>query len=226
MNTLTVCDLGLMPYAQALDIQRRLLAERQEDRIGDTLLIVEHPAVLTLGRSGKNENIYWTREQLQAAGVDVFEVERGGDVTYHGPGQIVGYPIIKLDQFPGGIRGYIAAIEKAIIQVLQEDYGITAEQRFEKYTGVWVDDLKIVAIGVAVKRAVSMHGFAFNVNTNLEHFTWINPCGLSKGVTSVQHILGHPVDLAQAKQRVIAQLANEFQMSPVLVALSDLLPDT
>lgn len=225
MPNLNVCDLGLMPYGEALDIQRRLLVARQENRIGDTLLIVEHPRVLTLGRTGNQANIYWSKEQLHAAGVEVFEVERGGDVTYHGPGQIVGYPIIKLDAFPGGIRGYIAALATAITQVLQNDFRIAAEQRYDKYTGVWVGESKIVAIGVAVKRAVSMHGFAFNVNTDLEPFSWINPCGLSKGVTSVQQELGHAVDFEQVKQHVVKNIAHQFQMEPVAMTLNQLISD-
>lgn len=222
MKTIHVCDLGTMSYPVALELQRRLLKQRQDDQIGDTLLIVEHPPVLTLGTRGDYANIYLPKEALAAEGVELFEVERGGDVTYHGPGQIVGYPIIKLSEFPGGIRGYIAAIAQSIIRLLQSDYGIVAEQRFDKYSGVWVGESKIVAIGVAVKSGVTLHGFAFNVNTNLRHFEWINPCGLSKGVTSVEHELGEPADLARIKEQVIDYLCAGFAMQPQRLTLDEL----
>ncbi len=194
---LNVVNLGQMSYGEALAIQRQVLKSRQDNLIGDTLLLVEHPAVLTLGTRGDYANIYLPKEKLAAEGVEIFEVERGGDVTYHGPGQIVGYPIISLQDFPGSIRGYITAIATALIRLLQDEFGIVAEQRFDKYSGVWVGETKIVAMGVAVKKGVTMHGFAFNVNTNLRHFDWINPCGLSKGVTSVEQEIGHPVDFAR-----------------------------
>jgi len=226
MDHLSVYDLGQMPYKEALALQRHLLLLRQNDEIGDTLLIVEHPAVLTLGTRGDYANIYLPRQLLAEAGVEIFEVERGGDVTYHGPGQIVGYPIVKLAHFPGSIRGYITAMATAIIDVLREEFGIEAEQRFDKYSGVWVGDTKIVAMGVAVKQGVTLHGFAFNVNTNLSHFDWINPCGLSKGVTSVEHELGHPVDFERVKQLVIKSLAGKFQKTPVMQPLENLLQMT
>ena len=215
-DRLTVHDLGQMAYGEALAIQRRLLQLRQADQIGDTLLIVEHPPVLTLGTRGDTANIYLSREELAARGVEVFEVERGGDVTYHGPGQIVGYPIVRLTEFPGGVRGYISALAGACIDVLAISYGLTAEQRFDKYSGVWIGENKIVAIGVAVKQAVTLHGFAFNVNTDLSHFEWINPCGLSKGVTSVAKELGHPVDFDRTKQQVIERLATRFGKMAVI----------
>ena len=155
-------------------------------------------------------------------GVSIYEVERGGDVTYHGPGQIVGYPIVALQDFPGSIRGYITAMATALIDLLRTEFGIVAEQRFDKYSGVWVGENKIVAIGVAVKRGVTLHGFAFNVNTNLAHFDWINPCGLSKGVTSVERETGQTADLDRVKAQVVSHLARQFQRQPVRRPASEL----
>ncbi|MDD2533303.1 MAG: lipoyl(octanoyl) transferase LipB [Eubacteriales bacterium] len=222
MDQLAVYDLGRMPYGEALVIQRQLLQLRQKDWIGDTLLIVEHPPVLTLGTRGDYANIYLPTAQLADSGIEIFEVERGGDVTYHGPGQIVGYPIVKLAQFTGGIRSFITAMATAIIDLLRADYNLVAEQRFDKYSGVWISETKIVAIGVAVKSGVTMHGFAFNVNTNLKHFDWINPCGLSKGVTSVEHELGYWVDFDLIKKHVIMNLATAFHKEPIIHTLEDL----
>ena len=225
MKSIQVYDLGQMPYRQALDIQRRVLRQRQDRVIGDTLLLVEHPAVLTLGTRGDYSNIYLPKDELAAEGVDIFEVERGGDVTYHGPGQIVGYPIVGLSDFPGSIRGYITAIATGLINLLRDEFGIVAEQRFDKYSGVWVGESKIVAVGVAVKQGITMHGFAFNVNTNLRHFEWINPCGLSKGVTSVEKELGRPVDFDNVKALVIKYVSQQFAMEPVLRPLIELLQE-
>lgn len=223
MDCLSVYDLGHMPYAEALHLQRLLVERRQRDEIGDTLLLVEHPSVLTLGTRGDYTNIYLPRMELAAAGVEIFEVERGGDVTYHGPGQIVGYPIVQLQEFPGSIRGFITAMANAIIDVLRDEFGIVAEQRFDKYSGVWVGETKIVAFGLAVKQGVTMHGFAFNINTNLNHFQWINPCGLSKGVTSVQQEIGRLADFERVKRLVIEHLGARFQKCPEIKPLDDLL---
>lgn len=221
-KNLLVYDLDRMPYAEALAIQRRLLEKRQLGEIEDTLLLVEHPDVLTLGTRGDYANIYLPKERLAEQGVSIYEVERGGDVTYHGPGQIVGYPIVALQDFPGSIRGYITAMATALIDLLRTEFGIVAEQRFDKYSGVWVGENKIVAIGVAVKRGVTLHGFAFNVNTNLAHFDWINPCGLSKGVTSVERETGQTADLDRVKAQVVSHLARQFQRQPVRRPASEL----
>jgi len=222
MECLSVYDLGRMPYGEALHLQRLLVERRQLDEIGDTLLLVEHPPVLTLGTRGDYANIFLPRAELAAAGVEIFEVERGGDVTYHGPGQIVCYPIIRLQDFPGSIRGFITAMASAIIDVLRVEFGIEAEQRFDKYSGVWVGETKIVAFGLAVKHGVTMHGFAFNVNTNLSHFQWINPCGLSKGVTSIQQEIGREADYERVKRLVVERLGARFQKCPELKPLDDL----
>lgn len=222
IKPLNICHLGRMDYDQALKIQLQLLERRQHDLIDDTLLLVEHPPVLTLGVRGQTSNIYLSREQLAAEGVQVYEVNRGGDVTYHGPGQIVGYPIMKISQTPGSLRDFVSAIELGLIHLLREEFAIAATQRHDKYTGVWVGERKIAAIGIAVKQYVSMHGFAFNVNTNLSHFDWINPCGLSMGVTSVADLTGQNADFEQVNHLVGRYLADSFGRIPSDCTLADL----
>lgn len=207
---LTVCNLDRMAYPAALDLQLRLLALRQQDRIGDVLLLLEHPPVLTLGTRGQMENIYRSAAELAAAGVAIHQVNRGGDVTYHGPGQLVGYLIMRIDHFPGSIRGLVSTLEQGLIRVLAEEFGIEASQRHDKFTGVWVQDTKIAAIGIAVKQWVTMHGFALNVNTDLRHFDWINPCGLSMGVTSITAQTGQPADFDRVSWLVGRSLAAAF----------------
>jgi lipoyl(octanoyl) transferase len=210
MMSLVICPIECMPYDQALRLQYDLVAARQANRIGNILLLLEHPPVITLGTRADPANIYLPREQLAAAGVQIHEVNRGGDVTYHGPGQLVGYPIFQLKDFPQGVRWFVQQLEMSLIDLLQAQYGIAAHFRQEKYTGVWVGDKKIAAFGLAITRGVTMHGFAFNINTNLQHFDWINPCGLSMGVTSVAKELGHAVVFAKARQLTALSIAEHF----------------
>jgi lipoyl(octanoyl) transferase len=210
---MTICKTGLMPYDKALQLQYRLVGDRQKGLIGNTLLLVEHPPVITMGIRADPANIHVSREQLAAAGVPIHDVNRGGDVTYHGPGQIVGYPIFQLKDFPQGVRWFIQTLETALIDLLREQYQIEAYGRQDKYTGVWVGDRKIVAFGLAIRQGVSMHGFAFNVNTDLSHFNWINPCGLSLGVTSVANELGHPVDLGLGFDLVAQSIASHLNLT-------------
>lgn len=212
-DELMLLNLGHMSYQPALDWQIRLLGARQEDLCGDCVLLVEHPPVLTLGIRGTMDNVYLSAKQLEDMGVETHVIGRGGDVTYHGPGQVVGYPILKLPAVPGSIRIYIQAIENGLISLLKEKFGITAVARDGKYTGVWVGDRKIAAIGVAVKKWVTLHGFAFNVNTDLSHFEWINPCGLSMGVTSVQELTGKKADFDQVMLWAGQYLARELGKS-------------
>jgi len=219
---LTICKIGRMSYDQALKLQYELVAARQADRIGNTLLLVEHPPVLTLGTRADPANIYLSRELLEKEGVSIYEVNRGGDVTYHGPGQIVGYPIVQLYDFEEGVRWFVKTMESSLIDLLLQEYGIRAHLRQDKYTGVWVGDKKIVAFGIAVKQGVTMHGFAFNVNTDLTHFNWINPCGLSLGVTSVAEELGHPVDLEKAFDLTAESLIHHFGWEAKWVVLEEL----
>jgi len=219
---ITICNIGRMPYDQALELQYDLVLARQENRIGNTLLLLEHPPVLTLGTRADPANIYISREQLEAQGVTIHEVNRGGDVTYHGPGQVIGYPIVQLHEYDQGIRGFINTMQASLIDLLVRQYGIEAHPRQDKYTGVWVGDKKIVAFGLAVKQGVTMHGFAFNVNTDLRHFNWINPCGLSLGVTSVAEELGHTVDMDQAFDLVAHSFADHFDWEIEWIDLTDL----
>ena len=189
-----------MPYDDALELQRTLVEERKAGHIPDTLLLLEHPHVLTLGvrRGGGRSNILATHEQLSALGVSVHETGRGGDVTYHGPGQLVGYPIIDLRPDRQDVHRYVRDIEEVLIRTCNQ-WGIQAE-RLDGFTGVWVPHPsrgfeKVAAIGVRIARWVTSHGFAFNINADLDFFRLIVPCGISdRGVTSLQRVLGHRVD--------------------------------
>ncbi|HEY1220318.1 MAG: lipoyl(octanoyl) transferase LipB [Bryobacteraceae bacterium] len=172
-----------MDYATAFELQRRLVVERQQGLIPDHLLLVEHPHVVTLGRNGHRENLLASDEILERAGVEFHPTDRGGDITYHGPGQLVGYPILDLREWKRDVAAYVRAIEEVIIDTLA-DFGIAAG-RIPKLTGVWVDGRKIAAIGVHISRWVTSHGFALNVSTDLSYFEYIVPCGLTKPVTSM-----------------------------------------
>lgn len=222
MNTINICYLGRMDYGQTLDIQYQLLELRQNDQIGDTILLVEHPPVLTLGTRTDRSNIYLPEEELKRLGVTCYDVNRGGDVTYHGPGQLVVYPIMRIEQFPGSVRGYVTSLEQSLIRLMHDEFGIRAERRQDKYTGVWVGEEKIVAIGIAVKKWVTMHGYAFNINTDLSHFNWINPCGLSMGVTSVEKLTGKKADFDRICRRAADYLVEELGATAVEVHLEDL----
>jgi lipoyl(octanoyl) transferase len=204
-----------MDYKEALDIQEGLMAKCRNDEACDTLLLVEHPPVLTLGRSGKPSNILVSKEFLDSNGVKVYEVSRGGDVTYHGPGQIVGYPVLNLGHYGKDIREFVSRIQEAIISLLKNEFNIEARKDEKKYTGVWVDNDKITAIGISVKHWITMHGFAFNVNTDLEHFKWINPCGITdKGVTSLKKITGHEMDFDRVNDLVADYFCKAFEALP------------
>ncbi|NYB74167.1 lipoyl(octanoyl) transferase LipB [Sedimentibacter hydroxybenzoicus DSM 7310] len=193
---LNIIKLGKIEYDEAFKIQQELVKLRQDKAIGDTLLVLEHFPIITVGRSGDNDNIIVPQDFLEENNVKVNYVNRGGDVTYHGPGQIVGYPIIDLVNHGKDLKLYVSMLEDVIIKLLKEEFNIDAYTKDMKYTGVWVDDNKITAIGVFIKRWVTMHGFAFNVNTNLDHFKWIIPCGIhDKGVTSLKGLLDKELDL-------------------------------
>jgi lipoyl(octanoyl) transferase len=201
---LNVLILGKCEYEQALKIQYELLGKRQQNRIEDTLILVEHPPIITLGKNAVKENIKASETYLKEHGISIKNINRGGDVTYHGYGQIVGYPIINLKAKDIGVKGFVKTLEEVFIEVLKYNHNIDAK-RDEHHTGVWVDDDKIAAIGLAVKRSVTMHGFAFNVNTNLDHFGLIIPCGIKdKGVTSLQKLKGGlPLDINNEYNSII-----------------------
>jgi lipoyl(octanoyl) transferase len=203
-----------VPYADALALQRSLVDERRAGRVPDTLLLVEHPHVLTLGvrGDGGRSHILATDEALASRGIEIHETGRGGDITYHGPGQIVGYPIIDLNPDRRDVHRYVRDLETVLIRTAA-DYGIDAG-RIEGLTGVWVGDEKLAAIGVRIARWITSHGFALNVTTNLDHFALIVPCGIAdRGVTSLSRLLGGPVDLTDVEFRVIEHFANVFGMS-------------
>lgn len=199
---------SLIPYAEAWAMQRDIVQARQVGAVPDTLILLEHAPVVTIGRSGKRANLMVPPETLAVQGIEVFDIERGGDVTYHGPGQLVGYPILDLRALNEDIVRFMRALEESVIATL-EIFGITAG-RDRGFPGVWVDGAKICAVGVAVRRRVTMHGFALNVNIDLDAFSVINPCGLGRPVTSMARLLGHSIDLAEVGRVYAGRFANAF----------------
>jgi lipoyl(octanoyl) transferase len=194
-----------MPYTAALDLQATLVADRQAGRIPDTLLLLEHDPVLTLGRNARKENVLLPEDALRSRGFALFETGRGGDVTYHGPGQIVGYPILELPPGRRDVHRYVRDLEEVMIRACA-DQGVIAT-RVQGLTGAWVGDEKIGAIGVRLARWVTSHGFALNVSLDLAPFDLIVPCGIrGRGVTSLARLLGRPV----ATEEVVSGLATHF----------------
>ena len=203
--------LGVVPYAEALALQKQLVDDRRAGHIGDVLLLVEHPHVLTLGvrGDGGRSHILVTDEALASRGVDVFETGRGGDITYHGPGQLVGYPILDLKPDRCDVHRYVRDLEEVLIRVAA-DYGLAGE-RVQGLTGVWIGGEKVAAIGVRIARWITSHGFALNVSTDLEYFNLIVPCGISgRGVTSLSRLLGRAVDRAEVEDRLIQRFTEIF----------------
>jgi lipoate-protein ligase B len=185
---LEVLDLGRMRYADALARQQELVAARKRGEGVDTLLFVEHPHVVTMGRNGKDQNVLASADVLAKTGIDYFETDRGGDVTYHGPGQLVGYPILDLREWKRDVHAYFNGIEQCLIDAL-DVFGIAAQRIPEKgYEGVWVRGEKIAAIGIHISRWITSHGFALNVDTDLSYFKYIVPCGLTKPVCSLRSL--------------------------------------
>ncbi len=200
---LEVCDLGTdVDYAAAAALQDVCHAGRRAGTRHDTLLLLEHAPVYTLGRSAKPDHIRWDADALRAAGIACVTTTRGGDVTYHGPGQLVGYPILHLAQRGMGVLDYIQAVEESLIRALAA-CGLAQAGRDARNRGVWVGNDKIAAIGIRVSHQVTAHGFALNVNTRLADYAGIVPCGLTDaGVTSLARCLGHPFDMAAVKRAV------------------------
>ncbi|MGA2135443.1 MAG: lipoyl(octanoyl) transferase LipB [Bryobacteraceae bacterium] len=201
-------EAGRVEYGRAFAWQQELVAERKAGTIPDQLLLLEHPHTITLGRNGHMENLLAGDEMLAGAGVAFHPTDRGGDITYHGPGQMVGYPIVDLREWKRDVGAYVRAIEQVIIDTLAE-FGIEAG-RIPKLTGVWVDDRKIAAIGVHISRWVTSHGFALNVATDLRYFQYIVPCGLTKPVTSMAQ-LGCGASWAEVAERVAAHFGRIFE---------------
>jgi len=204
-----------VPYADALALQRSLVEDRRAGRVEDLLLLLEHPHVLTLGvrGDGGRSHILATPDALGARGIEIHETGRGGDITYHGPGQIVGYPIVDLQPDRCDVHRYVRDIEEVLIRTAA-DYGVEA-RRVDGFTGVWVGRDKLAAIGVRIARWITSHGFAFNVTTDLEYFNLIVPCGLpDRGVTSLARLLGHPVDRVEVEDRIVVHFAGVFARVP------------
>lgn len=213
MPKLDVVDLGRLSWAESWSIQRDYVEKRKAGLVPDTLLFVEHPHVITLGRNASESNILASRELLAQLGVEIHEADRGGDVTYHGPGQLVGYPIFDLAAWKKDVRAYVQAIERAVIRTLA-GFGITAHTRNGKETGVYVTNAdqspaKICALGVHISRWVSSHGFALNLNPDLRYFQYIVPCGLTLPVTSMAE-LGVVADRVEVMRLIARHLAEIF----------------
>jgi lipoyl(octanoyl) transferase len=239
---ISVLQLGRIDYAAGLRIQQELVELRKAGRIGDVLLLLEHTPVITLGRNAKMTNVLLPPEQLALRGVEVFECNRGGDVTFHGPGQLVGYPIFDLrgysiSQLPAfssqekparktmGAIDYVRRLEEVLIRTCA-DFGIETK-RVAGLTGAWTDtnpEAKIAAIGVHISRSVTSHGFALNVNTDLNYFNLIVPCGItSKPVTSMKKELGHELEMANVAESIVRNFGNVFREKTVPVASTDAL---
>jgi lipoyl(octanoyl) transferase len=199
---------GRLEYASAFALQRQLVAQRKAGAIPDQLILLEHPHTITLGRNGRMENVLAGDEILTRAGIAFHPTDRGGDVTYHGPGQVVGYPILDLREWKRDVGAYVRAIEQTVIDTLA-DFGIQAG-RIPKLTGVWVGGSKIAAIGVHISRWVTSHGFALNVSTGLQYFQYIVPCGLAKPVTSMA-ALGCGATWAEVADRLAAHFGRVFE---------------
>lgn len=204
--------LGRTGYAEAFELQRELAEKRKRGEIPDQLILVEHPHVITLGRNGRMENLLASEEALRRAGIEFHSTNRGGDITYHGPGQIVGYPILDLREWKRDVVAYVRALEQVLIDAIAT-FGISAE-RVQGATGVWVNGAKVAAIGVHISRWVTLHGFALNVTTDLDYFRYIVPCGLTKPVTSLAAL-----GCSAKREEVEAALVREFpkQFGSVMV---------
>ena len=208
---LQIRRLGVVPYQDALDLQRTLVEERRADRIPDQLVLLQHPPVITLGVKARHDrsHVLVSPDVLEEEGVELFESGRGGDVTYHGPGQLVGYPILDLRPDRCDVHQYVRDLEEVLIGTAGR-FGVTAS-RLSGLTGVWVGKEKLAAIGVRIARWITSHGFALNISTDLRHFNLIVPCGITdKGVTSLERLLDRPVPFAAVEDACIAEFATVF----------------
>ena len=209
-----VAQLGTVTFDAAFDLQNRLLARRLAGQIEDILLLLEHPPTITVGKSGKLENILAANPELSTQGIAVFCTDRGGDVTYHGPGQLVGYPIMDLRPRGKDLHKYVRDLEEVIIRTLR-DFSIYGS-RDVTHPGVWIGNHEIAAIGIRVSRWITMHGFAINVKPNLEHFSLINPCGFrDRKATSMFEILGEEISLTAVTEKLIRHFSDVFEVEAI-----------
>jgi lipoyl(octanoyl) transferase len=217
MNTLLITDLGLISYTDAYDLQQRLVAARKANAIDDVLLLCEHPHVITFGRNANRSNLLASEHVLRQKSVELHSTNRGGDITYHGPGQIVGYPILNLGNIKRDVGWYVRTLEEAMIRATA-DFGLTA-YRIPGKTGIWVQagstEEKLAAIGVHISRWVTSHGFAYNVSTDLRYFDLIVPCGIAdRKASSLEKLLSRNISLAEVKPRLAHHLAQLFSLDP------------
>ncbi|MCB0732298.1 MAG: lipoyl(octanoyl) transferase LipB [Ignavibacteriae bacterium] len=217
---LLVCNLGLIDYKSAWDIQLEYHEKRRNNLVPDILFLCEHPNTYTLGKVAQKENLLYNEKDLKEKNIDVYEIDRGGDITYHGPGQVVGYAILNLENWKKDTHLYLRSLEEVIIKT-NLNYGINSS-RNEKFTGVWIENRKICAIGIKVSRWITMHGFAYNVNTQLNLFEGIIPCGISdKEVTSLQKELKTKIDIEEVKMKVINNFKMIFEYSNITLKSID-----
>jgi lipoyl(octanoyl) transferase len=226
LSTCQIVDLGLIGYSEAWDLQKRLVAARKAGAIEDVLLFCEHPHVITLGRNGKREHLLASEHVLRQKGVEFFETSRGGDITYHGPGQIVGYPILNLGAIRRDVVWYVRMLEEAMIRASAE-FEIAAERVVGK-TGIWVQpertEEKLAAIGVHISRWVTSHGFAYNVSTDLRFFDLIVPCGIAdRKATSLEKLLGRNIATGEVAPRIARHLGELFGLEMRVATKKDLL---
>ena len=217
---LNYCDLDFIDYQQAWDLQKDILNLKVDEKINDVLFLLEHPHTYTLGKVADKKNLLGSEDYLHENKISVFDIDRGGDITYHGPGQIVGYPIIDLKKWKQDTHKYLRSLEEVIIKTCAE-YGLKGN-RDPKYTGVWIEDRKIAAIGIKVSRWITMHGFAFNINTDLNFFSGIIPCGIAdKGVTSLKNELNKTVDISEAKEKLRNNFKEIFEYDNMISVTRD-----
>lgn len=228
MNSLLIIDLGLISYTDAYALQQRLVAARKSGAIDDVLLLCEHPHVITLGRNANRANLLTSEKVLHQKGVELQATNRGGDITYHGPGQIVGYPILNLGNIKRDVGWYVRTLEEAMIRA-SADFGVTAH-RVPGKTGIWVQsgatEEKLAAIGVHISRWVTSHGFAYNVSTDLRYFDLIVPCGIAdRKATSLEKLLSRTISLAEVRLRLSHHLAELLSLTPRVVSREQLIAD-
>jgi lipoyl(octanoyl) transferase len=226
MNPLLTIDLGLISYTDAYALQQRIVAARKAHAIDDVLLLCEHPPVITLGRNGKCENLLASDSVLRQKNVEFHETNRGGDITYHGPGQIVGYPILDLSRIKQDVHWYVRTLEEVMIRA-SADFGVAA-YRVPGKTGIWVaatpTEEKLAAIGVHISRWVTSHGFAYNVATDLRYFDLIIPCGINdRKATSLEKLLNRAVPLSEVKPNLVCHFAELFNFDPRAASRAELL---